>query len=185
MAAGRGGGGEAQRHSGAEAKEGRNTLPEGGAHLPHPRHGQRADSLTHPPTHSLTHSLTHSPTHSLTHPLTRLPTRSLAAWPHLYYKGGATGRAGLDWTGLDWTELTHSLTHSPLGLACITQAALRRQKAVAAEEEAEVKHARVVEDGMLVLHARLQRKHEAMKQEQIRLAAEEKQIKFVQAAQAA
>lgn len=66
-----------------------------------------------------------------------------------------------------------------------TQAALRRQKAVEAEAEAKVKQQRKTEDEMLVLHARLQKKHEAMKAEQIRLAAEEKQIKFIQAAQAA
>jgi hypothetical protein len=45
---------------------------------------------------------------------------------------------------------------------------------------AKVQHQRKTEDEMLVLHARLQDKHSAIKQEQIRLAAEEKRIKFVQ-----
>jgi len=65
------------------------------------------------------------------------------------------------------------------------QAALRRRTTTEEVAVAKVQHERKTEDEMLVLHARLQDKHSAIKQEQIRLAAEEKRIKFVQAAQAA
>jgi len=65
------------------------------------------------------------------------------------------------------------------------QAVARRTKATETKQNNELKANAKREKDMLDLHDRLQKKHEAHKAEQIRLAAEEKAIKFEQQRQAA
>mmetsp|Transcript_5900 Transcript_5900/g.11252 ORF Transcript_5900/g.11252 Transcript_5900/m.11252 type:complete len:678 (-) Transcript_5900:239-2272(-) len=65
------------------------------------------------------------------------------------------------------------------------QAALRRENVKQNERLQKMAAQRKCEDEMLVLHERLEAKHEAYKQEQLRLAAEEKAIKFEQTKAAA
>jgi hypothetical protein len=65
------------------------------------------------------------------------------------------------------------------------QAALRREAKQAAVKDAKRVAVRRCEDDMLVLHSQLQSKHERFKEEQLRLAAEEKAIRFEQTKAAA
>jgi len=65
------------------------------------------------------------------------------------------------------------------------QAALRREGKQEAVKKSKKVAVRRREDDMLVLHSQLQSKHERFKEEQLRLAAEEKAIRFEQTKAAA